>query len=244
MLKLILSFFIILACTNNSEASQLPEYPFIHTSGFAYAKVQPDFGEILFEINVIDTDPDVAFNNAAARITDIKTLLAQQNIAENDIVIRDLKRSVSKTDGSQSPSTSLVELSSNIYIKVRDLSHWQAIMLPILKLKNLDKFGTAFDISERGKIELDLAGEAIKDAQRKASSLVNIAGKRLGAVMAISESRIKSLGSSFGVVSENTYSQDGDTRLQTVGEDLLRVPPIKLQATIDVMFELKPKSIK
>lgn len=117
-------------------------------------------------------------------------------------------------------------------------------MLPLLKLKNLDKFGTAFDLSERGTIELDLAGEAIKDAQRKASSLANVAGKRLGAVTVISESRIKSLGSSFGVVSENTYSQDGDTRFQTAREDLLRVPPLKLQATIDVMFALKLKSIK
>lgn len=91
VVKIILSFFIVFACHSNSNASQLPDYPFIHTTGFAYAKLQPDVGEILFEISVSDTDPDVALNIAVTRITEIKALFLQQNIAENDIVIRDLK---------------------------------------------------------------------------------------------------------------------------------------------------------
>ena len=241
MFKKPLLFITFLVCGMTSSASQLPAYPFIHTTGFAYISVLPDIAEIMFEINATDADPELAFNIAAARVVEIQSLFAQQGLPDADVVIRDLKKRLIKSDAGQNSGANTYELSCDAYIKVRDLSKWQAIMTPLLKLQNLGKFATGFDASERTKIELDLASAAINDAQRKATVLVGVAGKRLGAATAISEGRIKNLGSSVGLVTEAQYNSDRDTRHLAQGEDLLAIAPLKLQAAIDVIFEMKPK---
>ncbi|MBI3283443.1 MAG: hypothetical protein HYZ65_01130 [Burkholderiales bacterium] len=91
---------------------------------------------------------------------------------------------------------------------------------------------------------MDLANAVLRDAQSKAASLAAAVHRRLGAATAISEGRIKNLGSSIGVVSESPFASDRDTRYQAAGEDLLRIPPLKLQAAIDVIFEMKGKPSK
>lgn len=237
---------ILMSGCVDALASAMPDYPFIHTTGFAYAKVQPDFGEVLFELTVSDADPEVALAIATTRLSDIRNILTQNSIDDGDIVIRNLKKSIVKSDANDSASPVKVELNCSVHIKIRDLTKWQAIMLPLLKLPNLDKFGTAFDSSKRDNLELDLAGAALGDARRRAGSLAERADKRIGAATAISEGRIKNLGTSFGLVSEAAYAADQDTRYGAAGarDDLLEIPPLKLQAAIDVIFELKPKTMK
>ncbi|MES2047495.1 MAG: SIMPL domain-containing protein [Pseudomonadota bacterium] len=244
MLKKTFFFVTFLVCSFSSSASQLPDYPFIHTTGYAYITVTPDIAEIMFEISATDADPELAFNTAAGRVAEIQTLLAQQGLPDTDVVIRDLKKRLIKSDTAQGSGENSVELSCDVYLKIRDLSKWQAIMAPLLKMQNLGKFSTGFDASERTKIELDLASAAIIDAQRKATALVSVVGKRLAAATAISEGRIKNLGSSVGLVTEGQYSSDRDARHLAQGEDLLAIAPLKLQAAIDVIFEMKPKSGK
>lgn len=242
MFKKSLFFFTFIVSSLTSFASQIPSYPFIHTTGFAYVSVLPDIGEIMFEINVTDEDPELAFNIAAARVVEIKNLLVQQGLVDADVVIRDLKKRLIKSDAGQGSGANRIELSCDVYLKIRDLSKWQDIITPLFKLQNLGKFATGFDASERTKIELDLASAAITDAQRKATALVSVVGKRLGAATAISEGRIKNLGTSVGLVTEAQYSSNRDTRHLAVGDDLLVIAPLKLQAAIDVIFEMKAKS--
>lgn len=78
----------LLAClTTAVYASQLPDYPFIHAVGNAKVYVQPDIGEINFEVIVSDGDSEKATEHSSAINDDILKLLAEQGIPAADITI-------------------------------------------------------------------------------------------------------------------------------------------------------------
>lgn len=234
-------FFLAIAlCFHSSGfASQLPDYPFVHTTGIAYVRVTPDIGEINFDVSISDVDAEVALTIAMARVAEIKSLAAEQDVREGDIFIRDLKKEIKRDAAGSNTAGPTYQLSYSIFIKIRDLKNWQAIMSPLLKLNNIDKVEVSFDSTVRDKIELDLSIEAAKDAQRKASGLVSSFGKHLGAVTAMSEGKLKNLSAAIGLVSENSTFHTEVERRQAVGENLFVVPPLKLQSSVDVIFRIK-----
>ena len=229
-------FFLAIALCFHSPgfASQLPDYPFVHTTGIAYARVTPDIGEINFDVHVSDADTEKALTVATARMAEIKSLAAQQGVQEDDIIIRDLKKEMKKD-----AAEPIYQLSYSVVLKIRDLKNWQVIMSQLLKLSNIDKVEASFDSTIRDKIELDLSIEAVKDAQRKASGLVGSFGKRLGAVTAMSEGKLKNLSTAIGLVNEQSNFLPEVERRQAIGEDLFVIPPLKLQSAVDVIFRIK-----
>ncbi|GGC64767.1 SIMPL domain-containing protein [Undibacterium terreum] len=220
-------------------ASQLPDYPFIHAIGMAYVSVTPDKGELAFDVKASDADAEAALALAVERLAEVRSLLAQQGIPDADISIRDLRKEIKKDAANPNSGGQVVELSYGAYVKIRDLTKWQAIISALLKLNNIDKVEASFDSTTRDKIELDLSIEAAKDAQRKATGMVSAYGKHLGAVTAMSEGKLKSLSSAIGLVSESSSSHAEIERRQAVGIDLFVIPPLKLQASIDVIFKIK-----
>ena len=237
MYKKILFAAILLSSHFAVLASQLPDYPFIHATGFAYGRFMPDVAEIAFEITASDVDPEAARVLAETRLMEIRDVLAQQGVSESDITIRSLKKDTKKADAGSDTAAMAVDLSCSVLIKVRDLSKWQAIMLPLLKMKNIDKLEASFDSSTRDKIELDLSAEAARDAQRKATGMAGAFGKRLGPVSAVSPGRLRSLASAFGLVTENAYTTESPRQAITL--DLLMIPLLKLEASVDVVFRIK-----
>ncbi|MBC3861505.1 SIMPL domain-containing protein [Undibacterium jejuense] len=230
---------IVLCFHSSGLASQLPDYPFIHTTGIAYVRVTPDIGEINFDVHVSDADAEKALTVATARMAEIKSVAAQQGTQEEDIVIRDLKKEMKKDAAGANAAEPIYQLSYSVVLKIRDLKNWQAIMSPLLKLSNIDKVEASFDSTVRDKIELDLSIEAVKDAQRKASGLVGSFGKHLGAVTAMSEGKLKNLSTAIGLVNEQSTFLPEVERRQAIGEDLFVIPPLKLQSSVDVIFRIK-----
>ncbi len=236
--KIVLMAFSFCFCISGF-ASQLPDYPFIHATGMAYARFAPDVGELTFDVKASGADAEAALAVAVERLTEVKSLLAQQGVPDTEISIRDLRKEVKKEAENPTSSGQINELSYSVYIKIRDLTKWQSILSPLLKLNNIDKIEATFDSTTRDKIELDLSIEAAKDAQRKAIGMVSAYGKHLGPVMAMSESKLKSLTAAIGLVSESSSSRTEIDRRQAVGIDLFVIPPLKLQASIDVIFKIK-----
>jgi len=211
----------------------------VHTTGIAYARVTPDIGEINFDVHVSDADTEKALTVATARMAEIKSLAAQQGVQEEDIIIRDLKKEMKKDAAGANAAEPIYQLSYSVVLKIRDLKNWQVIMSQLLKLCNIDKVEASFDSTIRDKIELDLSIEAVKDAQRKASGLVGSFGKRLGAVTAMSEGKLKNLSTAIGLVNEQSNFLPEVERRQAIGEDLFVIPPLKLQSAVDVIFRIK-----
>jgi uncharacterized protein YggE len=220
-------------------AGDLPAYPFIHATGTAYSFIMPDLGEIDFDVSVYDPVPEVATALVQTRITEIKALLLEQGLAEAaaGIEVRDVRKEIRK-GAEQDPANPQYLIKASVHINVADLSKWPAVMRPLLAMPNLDAFATTFGATQRVRLEEELVGEAVKDAQRKADAMARGFGKRAGAVAGISSDQLKNLGNAVGLVPSDRY-QRANSRAQKNPDDMLIVTSLKMAQTVDAVFRIK-----
>jgi uncharacterized protein len=236
MLKQILAVGMLVLAPLGAGASQLPDYPFIHASGSASVNVMPDIGEIDFEISASDADPELARGIVETRIAEVRALMEQQGVPLEDVQTRDVRKEISKGD----PTATLVsyEIKCGVHLNVRDLSKWRAVVAPLLDKPNLDGFSTAFDSSMREKIEMELIGEAIRDARRKAEAMAAGLGRKLGPASAVTSGGLKNLGNSMGLVTAD-FLRRPEARGPVERRDFLAVSALKLQQPVDVIFRIR-----
>lgn len=231
---------IVFACLPVSAlASGLPSYPFIHATGTAFSFVLPDLGEIDFDVSVFDPSPEAATLLVQTRITEVKALLVEQGLPEAaaGIEVRDVRKEIRK-GAEQDPANPQYLIKASVHINVADLSKWPAVMRPLLAMPNLDAFAVTFGATERIRLEEELMGEAVKDAQRKADAMARGFGKRVGAVAGISSDQLKNLGNAVGLVPSDRF-QRGNSRQRQNPDDMLMVTVMKMGQTVDAVFRIK-----
>ena len=231
---------IVFACLPVSAlASGLPSYPFIHATGTAFSFVLPDLGEIDFDVSVFDPSPEAATLLAQTRITEVKALLVEQGLPEAaaGIEVRDVRKEIRK-GAEQDPANPQYLIKASVHINVADLSKWPAVMRPLLAMPNLDAFAVTFGATERIRLEEELMGEAVKDAQRKADAMARGFGKRVGAVAGISSDQLKNLGNAVGLVPSDQYNR-ANSRQRQNPDDMLMVTSLKMAQTVDAVFRIK-----
>ena len=231
---------IVFACLPVSAlASGLPSYPFIHATGTAFSFVLPDLGEIDFDVSVFDPSPEAATLLVQTRITEVKALLVEQGLPEAaaGIEVRDVRKEIRK-GAEQDPANPQYLIKASVHINVADLSKWPAVMRPLLAMPNLDAFAVTFGATERIRLEEELVGEAVKDAQRKADAMARGFGKRAGAVAGISSDQLKNLGNAVGLVPSDRF-QRANSRQRQNPDDMLMVTVMKMGQTVDAVFRIK-----
>lgn len=231
---------IVFACLPVSAlASGLPSYPFIHATGTAFSFVLPDLGEIDFDVSVFDPSPEAATLLVQTRITEVKALLVEQGLpgAAAGIEVRDVRKEIRK-GAEQDPANPQYLIKASVHINVADLSKWPAVMRPLLAMPNLDAFAVTFGATERIRLEEELMGEAVKDAQRKADAMARGFGKRVGAVAGISSDQLKNLGNAVGLVPSDRF-QRANSRQRQNPDDMLMVTVMKMGQTVDAVFRIK-----
>ena len=231
---------IVFACLPVSAlASGLPSYPFIHATGTAFSFVLPDLGEIDFDVSVFDPSPEAATLLVQTRITEVKALLVEQGLPEAaaGIEVRDVRKEIRK-GAEQDPANPQYQIKASVHINVADLSKWPAVMGPLLAMPNLDAFAVTFGATERIRLEEELMGEAVKDAQRKADAMARGFGKRVGAVAGISSDQLKNLGNAVGLVPSDRF-QRANSRQRQNPDDMLMVTVMKMGQTVDAVFRIK-----
>lgn len=231
---------IVFACLPVSAlASGLPSYPFIHATGTAFSFVLPDLGEIDFDVSVFDPSPEAATLLVQTRITEVKALLVEQGLPEAaaGIEVRDVRKEIRK-GAEQDPANPQYLIKASVHINVADLSKWPAVMRPLLAMPNLDAFAVTFGATERIRLEEELMGEAVKDAQRKADAMARGFGKRVGAVAGISSDQLKNLGNAVGLVPSDHF-QRANSRQRQNPDDMLMVTVMKMGQTVDAVFRIK-----
>ena len=221
-----------------SRAAELPAYPFIHVNGYGTAVVMPDVGTVEFEIAAQDADPATALAVVQARIDDIRALMKQLGVPEADLEMRDIRREIKKTE---QPGAPVYDLRSSVKLTVRNLANWKMLVEPLLDKPNLDGFMTGFDSSEREKIEIELMGDAIKMARRKADGVAAGFGRKVGAVSGVSTGELKNLTRAMNLspVEFNNYRGNQERRPPADRAELVTVTSIKLQQPVDVIFRIK-----
>lgn len=230
------SLFALLPLT--SVAAELPSYPFIHVTGYGAAAVLPDVGTVEFEIAAQDPDPAAALQMVQARIEEIRVLMQQLGVAPADLIMRDIRREMKKTEQSGAP---IYDLRTSVKLTVKNLANWKMLVQPLLDKPNLDGFMTNFDSSERGKIEIELMGDAISTARRKADGIAAAFGRKVGAVSGVSTGELKNLTRAMNLspTEFNNYRGNQERPPAADRAELVAVTSIKLQQTVDVIFRIK-----
>ena len=241
MIKQVFCASLLAICTLAAlpaHASNLPDYPFIHVSGSAMSYAMPDTAQIDFEIAAFDADPAVALGVVETRVGELRALAAQQGVKPEDIDIRDVRRELRKPDANTPPGVILHDIRIGVRITVRDLAQWQAIAGPLLAMPNLDGFMTAFENSQREKIEAELTSAAIKSARSKAQHIAAGLGRQLGAVNAVSGEDLKNLTRAMGFAPSD-FSNRAQRRTPQESAKVLSVELLRFSQSVDVIFRLK-----
>ncbi|TDK65247.1 SIMPL domain-containing protein [Sapientia aquatica] len=231
--------FIAFSCaTNLSAASQLPDYPFIHVTGNADVYVQPDLGQISFEITTSSDQAEQATEQAAAINAEIVALLEQLQIPLTDLTIYAVQkksRTMEAIDGK--PARVIVEVKQGMQIDVHDLSKWELLTPPLLAKENLGNFDATFDYTKRKQAREDLIVEAINHAKQNGTIIAESFGRHLGAVAAVSSGRLMNLGAELNLVS-NPYFDDAPRRENSI-RNFSSPAAIKIVQSVDVIFKIK-----
>jgi uncharacterized protein YggE len=238
MIKTLLIASMLSLVTSTVSASQLPEYPFIHAVGNAKIYVQPDIGEISFDVTVSDADSEKATQQTAAINDDILKLLAEQNIPASDISIYELEkkmRVIESTDGK--PATVIYDIKQGMTITVKDLSKWQNLTTPLLVKDHLGNFDANFDLTNRQQLKESLMQDAIKNAQHNGTIMVEAFGKHLGMVMAVSSEKLHDVGSALGIVRGSSY--DDEERRGNAVRNFSAPQALMIVQSVDVLFKIK-----
>jgi uncharacterized protein YggE len=239
MLKKIAVLAAFLLAPLAASASQLPEYPFIHMPGRAMMYVPPDKGAIDFEIIAAGAEAGAARQVVEARLAEVRALVEAQGLPAEGLEVRNVRQDLRKNPHGDTPG--LYEVRCVVHIDVHDLSKWAALANGLLGMENLDAFATAFDTSERDKIEASLGAQALRDARTKADALAASLGRKLGPVTGLTTGSLKNLGNAMGLVRDDfapARSQGAQAQRQERA-DIVNVVVIPLSLSADVIFRIK-----
>jgi uncharacterized protein YggE len=239
MLKKLIAVAVLIAAPFAASATDLPDYPFIHTSASAqrYA-IPPDFAEIDFEVSAYDPNPDAARQVGEGRVTEVRALIASLGLPDGDVEIRDIRKDIRKADPSQ-PGVVQYDIKAGVHIKVSDLSKWKLLVAPLIAMPNLDGFMTVFDTSKRDEVEAELTADAIKSARRKAEMIAAGFGRKLGAVNAVSTGDLKNVSRAMGLAPSEGARYRPPVRNDPDREGLLMIVAMQFSKSVDVIFRFK-----
>jgi uncharacterized protein YggE len=236
MLKHFALIVAIAAVGATAMASELPSYPFVHATGYSMTAVMPDVGEIDFEINVTDPNPEAAVALMEERVAAVRAIMQAQAVPEGDIQVRNVRK------GERKDANGLVVgvvLRSTVRVTVRDLSKWALVVQPILNMPNTDSFFTAFDVNDRERITAELMVQALQDARKKAANMAVGVGRKLGDASAISSGQLKNITTAMGLAGSEQLGSRSTAQPSQTGKDFLMIEAQKFQQPVDVIFRLK-----
>jgi uncharacterized protein YggE len=238
MLKKVIAAAALVLIPFAAQASQLPEYPFIHVSGNGSIYVPPDTGEIDFEVSAYGPAPEAARNVVEARVAEVRALVANLGLADADVEIRDIRKEFGKPDPAQ-PGVLTYDIKCSVHIKVRDLAKWKELVSPLLNMPDLAGFMVGFDTGRREQVEAELTAQAIKAAQRKGAAIAAGFGRKLGPVNAVSTGDLKNLSRAMGLAASDAFRSRSAAATSYDREGLLMINTITLSQSVDVIFRIK-----
>lgn len=212
-----------------ARASNLPDYPFIHTTGEGFAMIVPDMGEIDFDITIFNADPAAATALLAERAAQVQALMVA---GESSATLRDARKEMRAAEADYA-------VRSSVHIVVNNLGNWRPLMQALLALPNLDHLSTTFARKDREKVEQELVANAVKDAQRRAESMAAGFGKKVGAVSAISSGQLRNLTGAVGLMPGDLYYRNRTVDAAPADKDFLAIEVLRWSQTVDVIFRIK-----
>jgi uncharacterized protein YggE len=227
-----------------AAASTIPDYHFVHVTGNSFRVEMPDIAALDFQIVASDADPAAARGVIEARVGEIRALMQQLGIDQEDMQVREVRQGVRKERGAD--GAAVYELSCDVKINVRNVANWPRLAGGVLGKPNVDSFASAFDLSTMDKVTDELVTEAIVDARRRAEVMAAAAGRRLGPATGVTTDALKKLGTKMGLEREefrmprSTGRGTGNQRAEEIDRETFLAPQsLKLGMAADVVFRLE-----
>lgn len=223
-----------------ASASALPDYPFVHVSGSAFQGVMPDIAALDFEIVVVDADPVAGRTILDARVGEVRALMQQLGLDADDAAVRELRQAIRKGEGSAVVAPQY-ELRCDVHINVRNVAAWPALAGGLFGKPNLDGFASSFDLSTMQQVTDELTVQAIGNARHRADAMAAGFDRRVGPVMGATAEGLKNLSTAMGLERDEFRNGRGGGKSGAADvsrEQLLLVPALRLQQSVDVIFRL------
>jgi uncharacterized protein YggE len=240
-MKQMIALLGLIAVTLFTQASPLPEYPFVFARGEAKTKLPPDIARVSYRIKAFDK---ISTNVLALMEScSLKTIsiLSTNGVKKEDVVGFEVEKDILRNYDKQSEKELEIigyDMSRRIEFTLRDLSKYEAIVSALLKMPNVSNIRTEFDRTDRDIVEEDLLADAVSDARRKAEVMAKGSHQRIKGLKAISQQGFNNLGEAFGFGSskyENLmYSTSGAQE-----KDLLFIPStVEFQSSVVIVYEV------
>jgi uncharacterized protein YggE len=221
-----------------ARAADLPSYPFIHVNAQGVTYVMPDTGEVDFVVNVTDADPEKVRAAAEERIAAVNAVVTRFGVAPVDVEAQNLQRNMRKAEGAAPDGTPQYQIKCNVRIKVRTLASWSSIIDALLAMPNLDEFSTAFDTTEREKVEADLLEQALRNAHARAAGIAAGVGRRLGAAGGVTTGELRNVSRAMGMAAADFKAGPGVV-VNNDPASLRSVTVMRFAQPVDVIYSLK-----
>ncbi len=219
-----------------SQASPLPDFPFVFARGHARLDVAPDIGTLTFKVYARHADLTKATAVVQDRSEQLLTSLSERKIAQRDIVAYEISKDVVREREKEEPKIVGYEVTRRFSVTLRDLKNCEPLVKALLAMENVIDVSATFDRTDRKKIEAELIAKAGQNAREEAEHMARGLGAQLGPVFAISDRGFADLAEVIGMRDFNRFLP-----LYRGGESqVLFVPAtISLQKDVTAIFKLK-----
>lgn len=241
MYQVVIALLLLTVSSNSSQASSLPDFPFVTVEESASRNVRPDEALVSFEIVAFAQRAEPANATMVATMNAVVALTEQLGIAPEAITAYEVdKRAKRQRDDDYNELDILgYEFSRSVSIKLSDLDRYVQLMEKLLTMDHVEGIGTEFSSAKRSEVEAELIAEAANKAREKAAIMAKGLNVELGSVFAFNDSgSFSSFFATFGL--SNGYgSMAGISVTGSRGNSIFIPKFIEIQKTINVIYKLQ-----
>ena len=234
-LLLVVGMFTVQMAT---QASSLPDYPFIFQTGTAQVEVSPDIA--VMDITVASRGADAAktLGVVNAGVAEVFQLLGKAKIAQADTQASEIMRTLDYSSREKRDAPPTYVINRNLRVWVRDLAAWSPLVSELAAMKNITRLDTDFRTSAHDTLVADLELKAARDAETKAARIAKSFNRKIASVMAISEVPFQSLERAMIRSSNEGFAPPFIP--PTEPASAVRAPAsIALEKSVNVLFKLE-----
>lgn len=242
-MKNFVTALFLLTATTTTQASSLPDFPFVFAQGEATVEVEPDTATMTFQIKSFHESSSNAVAEVQRRSVDLVNFLGQQGFGKGTLVSYELDKSVVREQKDWNELNILgYEATRRFKLTIDDLSKYETVAGKLFKTDGVLNINTAFGRKDQERIEGDLLASACADARRNAESMAKGFGRELGDVHCITKFHFGNLGVTFGLGGDSYDRSSG--AMYSVGapdrDEFLFVPStVPFQNSVSVIYKLK-----
>ena len=143
--------FLLIVIAVNCEASSLPDFPFLLSTGEARLEVQPDRVEITLTIEEFNKEPNVALKIVNERALELIGISKKYGVQHDDITSYQIDKRIRRNRGKSYEDLEIIgyEFSQPFKLILNSIDRYPEYLEELLKLKNVDGINASYDVSNR-----------------------------------------------------------------------------------------------